>query len=142
VQITGTDERRAYYRFVVRPWLWLITKSCDSRIFQSVSVVGITDQVLTAYPFPIEKRLGEVGFMRGYPKRDYVRHMPVAARRGRSCAAVVRVRQWASLAGAGRTDLRRRLVSAVCARRVEQHERRPVRINVMNRRKIALIEAG
>lgn len=28
VELTGSDDRRAYYRFIVRPWLWMATKNC------------------------------------------------------------------------------------------------------------------
>ncbi|NUX53566.1 type VI secretion system tip protein VgrG [Paraburkholderia sp. JPY418] len=72
----GTDERRAYYRLVVRPWLWLATKNCDSRIFQDASVVDITDRVLKErYHFPVVMELGAPGLRNGYPKRDYIRQM-------------------------------------------------------------------
>ncbi|MFL9962915.1 type VI secretion system tip protein VgrG [Paraburkholderia sediminicola] len=58
----------------MRPWLWLATKNCDSRIFQNLSVVEITDQILKeSYPYPVEMRLGAPGLKNGYPKRDYVR---------------------------------------------------------------------
>lgn len=73
VELTGSDDRRAYYRFIVRPWLWMATKNCESRLFQNLGVVEITEQVLKAYPFPVEMRLGSDGLKKGYPKRDYVR---------------------------------------------------------------------
>ncbi|WP_233800300.1 type VI secretion system Vgr family protein [Paraburkholderia sp. HP33-1] len=73
---TGTDDRRAHYRFVVRPWLWLATKNCESRIFQNASVVDITDRILKErYHFPVVMELGAPGLRKGYPKRDYVRQM-------------------------------------------------------------------
>jgi len=76
VTLTGTDERRARYRFTVRPWLWLATKNRESRIFQDASVVDITDRLLRErYPWPVLMELGGPGFGESYPKRDYVRQM-------------------------------------------------------------------
>ncbi|MGF6792339.1 type VI secretion system Vgr family protein [Paraburkholderia sp. 35.1] len=73
---TGTDDRRAHYRFVVRPWLWLATKNRESRIFQDASVVDITDRILKErYHFPVVMELGATGLCEGYPKRDHVRQM-------------------------------------------------------------------
>ncbi|MPW17181.1 type VI secretion system tip protein VgrG [Paraburkholderia sp. CNPSo 3157] len=74
-QITGTDDRHMYYRFVVRPWLWLASRTVENRIFQNASVVEITEEILKSEPyhFPVEWRLGAVGFRKGYPPRDYVR---------------------------------------------------------------------
>ncbi|MFM0340899.1 type VI secretion system Vgr family protein [Paraburkholderia fungorum] len=74
VQSAGADDRHAYYRFIVRPWLWLATRNRESRIFQNISVIDITQQLLkAAYPFPIELRLGSIGLKSGYPVRDFVR---------------------------------------------------------------------
>ncbi|MCC8396385.1 type VI secretion system tip protein VgrG, partial [Paraburkholderia sp. MMS20-SJTR3] len=76
VRHLGTDDRRAYYRFTVRPWLWLATKNRDSRIFQNSTVVEITDRILgERYPYPVVKELGGPGSGEPYPKRDYVRQM-------------------------------------------------------------------
>ncbi|HEY2022518.1 type VI secretion system Vgr family protein, partial [Paraburkholderia sp.] len=76
VTFTGTDDRRARYRLIVRPWLWLATKNRESRIFLDASVVDITDRLLNArYPYPVVMELGGPGFDDGYPKRDYVRQM-------------------------------------------------------------------
>ncbi|MFT4067898.1 type VI secretion system Vgr family protein [Paraburkholderia sp.] len=76
VRHAGIDKRRAYYRFIVRPWLWLATKNRESRIFQDASVVDITDRILKErYPYPVVTELGGPGFEKDYPKRDYVRQM-------------------------------------------------------------------
>ncbi|MCC8401075.1 type VI secretion system tip protein VgrG [Paraburkholderia sp. MMS20-SJTN17] len=73
---TGIENRRAHYSFVVRPWLWLATKNCESRIFQDASVVDIIDRILKErYHFPVVMELGAPGLRSGYPKRDYVRQM-------------------------------------------------------------------
>jgi len=75
VQITGSDELHAYYRFIVRPWLHLATLNCENRIFQNASVIDVTQQILKErYPFPVEYRLGAIGMEKtGYPKRDFIR---------------------------------------------------------------------
>ncbi|GJH32352.1 type VI secretion system tip protein VgrG [Paraburkholderia hospita] len=73
VQIVGSDDRHMYYRFVVRPSLWLTKKTVDNRIFQNKSVVEITEEVLSEYDIVVEQRLGAPGFDNGYPARDYVR---------------------------------------------------------------------
>ena len=69
----GADDRRAFYQFRIRPWLWLATLKRDSRIDQDKTIVEITDTVLQKYPYPFVTRLNGPGFGRGYPKRDYQR---------------------------------------------------------------------
>jgi len=46
---TGHEGRYATYRAVVRPWLWLLTRSSDCRIFQQQSVPDIVTSVFDAY---------------------------------------------------------------------------------------------
>ncbi|PAJ77692.1 hypothetical protein CJO71_27605 [Burkholderia ubonensis] len=78
VTCTGEDDRRVFYRFTVRPWLWLATRNRDSRIFQDMSVVDITDAVLKDRRyggFPFELRLAAAGLNGRYPARDYVRQV-------------------------------------------------------------------
>ncbi|SDC85908.1 Rhs element Vgr protein [Paraburkholderia lycopersici] len=76
VASTGSDDRRAYYELTVRPWLWLATQNCESRIYQNVNVVEVTGMVLKGgqYPWPHKLRLGAVGLENNvYPQRDYIR---------------------------------------------------------------------
>ncbi|MBP0588343.1 type VI secretion system tip protein VgrG [Paraburkholderia sp. LEh10] len=73
VQLTGSDDRHMYYRFIVRPSLWLTKKTVENRIFQNKNVVEITEEVLAAYNVVVEHRLGAPGFDNDYPVRDYVR---------------------------------------------------------------------
>ncbi|BCF92386.1 type VI secretion system Vgr family protein [Paraburkholderia largidicola] len=73
VQITGSDDRHMYYRFIVRPSLWLTKKAVENRIFQNSNVVEITEDVLADYNIVVEQRLAAPGFRGGYPVRDYVR---------------------------------------------------------------------
>lgn len=62
------EERTAFYQLTLRPWLWLASQNKDVRLFQDMTVVELTDAVLSAYPFPVERRL-----IADYPKRDVQR---------------------------------------------------------------------
>src|ERR1700761_7409472 len=76
VQQTGSDERRAYYQFTVRPWLWLATQNRDNRVFQDMNVLEVTQSVLNSgiYKFPCDMRLAAVALNNNvFPKRDYIR---------------------------------------------------------------------
>uniref|UniRef100_UPI0020276F1C type VI secretion system Vgr family protein n=1 Tax=Caballeronia sp. AZ10_KS36 TaxID=2921757 RepID=UPI0020276F1C len=76
VQQIGSDERRAYYQFTVRPWLWLLSQNKENRIFQNVSVLEATEAVLTGtkYKFPWKTRLAAFLLNNNiFPKRDYIR---------------------------------------------------------------------
>ncbi|WP_227246693.1 type VI secretion system Vgr family protein [Paraburkholderia caribensis] len=73
VQITGSDDRHMYYRFIVRPSLWLTKKTVENRIFQNRNVVEVTEEVLADYNIVVEQRLAAPGFDTTYPARDYVR---------------------------------------------------------------------
>ena len=42
---TGVDGGFAAYRAIVRPWLWLLTRTSDCRIFQDKTVPAIVEQV-------------------------------------------------------------------------------------------------
>jgi type VI secretion system secreted protein VgrG len=59
------SDRHVYYEYTLRPWLHLATLSSDCRIFHDKNVVEILDEVLSAYAFPVEKRLGTA-----YPPRE------------------------------------------------------------------------
>ncbi|WP_175145222.1 type VI secretion system Vgr family protein, partial [Paraburkholderia phenoliruptrix] len=67
------DGRSIVYALTLRPWLWQATKNSDCRIFQDMSVIDITDAVLSAYPFPVEKRLTTPRPNKTWPKRDIQR---------------------------------------------------------------------
>jgi len=71
--IVREDGRSIVYELTLRPWLWHATKNCDCRIFQDMSVVEITDAVLSVYPFPVEKRLTTPRPNKLWPKRDIQR---------------------------------------------------------------------
>ncbi|MCG5077026.1 type VI secretion system Vgr family protein [Paraburkholderia tagetis] len=53
-----TDTSRSYvYALTLRPWLWYLTRTVDSRIFQNLSAPDIVRQVLQPYGFTVETRL-------------------------------------------------------------------------------------
>lgn len=63
----GGDPRFSYYTAEVVPWLWLLTRTADSRIFQGLSVPDIIEKVFT------EKKLLDykIDIQGSYAKRDY-----------------------------------------------------------------------
>ncbi|NTX26623.1 type VI secretion system tip protein VgrG [Burkholderia pyrrocinia] len=69
-RIVREDGRSIVYALTLRPWLWLATKNQDCRVFQNMTVVEITDAVLSAYTFPVEKRLYGPAPQTPYPARD------------------------------------------------------------------------
>lgn len=71
--IVREDGRSIVYALTLRPWLWHATRNCDCRIFQDMSVVEISDAVLSSYPFPVEKRLTTPRPNTAWPKRDIQR---------------------------------------------------------------------
>ncbi|MFM0228561.1 contractile injection system protein, VgrG/Pvc8 family, partial [Paraburkholderia dipogonis] len=74
-ELTGADDRHMYYRLVVRPALWLTTKTSRSRIFQNRSVLDITSDVLRDYPVLYDMKVSAFRLRNGYPERDFVRQM-------------------------------------------------------------------
>ncbi|MCO1373852.1 type VI secretion system tip protein VgrG [Burkholderia multivorans] len=71
--IVREEGRSIVYALTLRPWLWHATKNSDCRIFQDMSVVEITDAVLSVYPFPVDKRLTPPRPNKVWPKRDIQR---------------------------------------------------------------------
>lgn len=63
----GGDPRFSHYTAEVVPWLWLLTRTADSRIFQGLSVPDIIEKVFT------EKKLLDykIDIQGSYAKRDY-----------------------------------------------------------------------
>jgi type VI secretion system secreted protein VgrG len=47
--IEGGDGRHATYRITARPWLWLLTRSADLRVFQDLSVIAIVKEIFAKY---------------------------------------------------------------------------------------------
>lgn len=65
-RVVGHQGRGVVYELRLEPWLELATRTSDYKIFQNKSVVEIIDEVLSEYPFVMEKRLTET-----YPKRNF-----------------------------------------------------------------------
>ncbi|WP_325088868.1 type VI secretion system Vgr family protein [Burkholderia contaminans] len=70
-RLAGQDRKAILYELELRPWLYRATLTQDCRLFQNMTVVEITDAVLSKYPYPVDKRLG--AFRGVYPKRDVQR---------------------------------------------------------------------
>jgi type VI secretion system secreted protein VgrG len=62
VERIGGEGAPPRYRCVLRPWLWLGTLKTAFRGFLGKTVVEVLDEVLSAYAFPVEKRLDSVLF--------------------------------------------------------------------------------
>ncbi|KAG8155017.1 type VI secretion system Vgr family protein, partial [Burkholderia catarinensis] len=70
-RLAGQDRDSILYELELRPWLYRATLTQDCRLFQDMTVVEITDAVLSKYPYRVDKRLG--AFRGVYPKRDVQR---------------------------------------------------------------------
>src|SRR5690606_31038342 len=63
----ATPTSRHYvYRATLRPWLWYLTQTKDSKIFQQISVPDVLKEVLSEYDYPFEFKLSG-----NYRKWDY-----------------------------------------------------------------------
>lgn len=63
----GRYDDNHLYRLLMRPWLWLLSKTSDCRIFHDKTVVEIISEVMGAYPFAdFEDALSQQ-----YPKVEY-----------------------------------------------------------------------
>lgn len=47
----GATSGSGHYRLELRPWLWFLTRTTDSRVFQQLSVVAIAKKILGEYGF-------------------------------------------------------------------------------------------
>ncbi len=63
----GYRRRFHQYQAVVRPWLWLLTRTSDCRVFQKKSVPEIFEEVVKEYGFSDYK----LRLKGSYQKRDY-----------------------------------------------------------------------
>lgn len=63
----GGDPRFSYYRAEVVPWLWLLKRTSDSRIFQGLSVPDIIEKIFTEKGFSDYK----IKLQGTYNKRNY-----------------------------------------------------------------------
>ena len=63
----GGDPRMSHYRAEMVPWLWLLTQTADSRIFQGLSVPDIVEKIFKEKGFSDFKML----LNGSYHKRDF-----------------------------------------------------------------------
>ncbi|EJW0520020.1 type VI secretion system tip protein VgrG, partial [Salmonella enterica subsp. enterica] len=63
-RVVGHEGRSVTYELRMEPWVKLLTHTSDYKAFQNKTVVDILDEVLSEYPYPVEKRLVE-----SYPVR-------------------------------------------------------------------------
>ena len=64
--LDGASGKRCAWRLVLRPWLWLLTRRVDTRIFQGKSVDAILTQVFDAYAHDVAFELSG-----SYPAFEY-----------------------------------------------------------------------
>jgi type VI secretion system secreted protein VgrG len=62
----GDGDRYYIYRATLRPWLWYLTQTSDSKIFQNKSVPDVIREVLKDYKYPVEFKLAD-----GYRTWEY-----------------------------------------------------------------------
>lgn len=66
-ELEGENLRFSNYRATMVPWLWLLTRTADSRIFQKLSVPEIVEKIFNEKGFADFK----MQFQGSYEKRDY-----------------------------------------------------------------------
>ncbi|MDY6451612.1 phage late control D family protein, partial [Acinetobacter faecalis] len=57
VEVLPVRNRHACYKITLVPWLWLLTKTTNYRIYQDESVTTILEDILQQYPYPVEYRI-------------------------------------------------------------------------------------
>ena len=57
VEVLPVRNRHACYKITLVPWLWLLTKTTNYRIYQDESVTTILEDILQKYPYPVEYRI-------------------------------------------------------------------------------------
>jgi type VI secretion system secreted protein VgrG len=61
------EGRHFVYGLTLRPWLWIASQNRNSRIFEDRTDIEVIEEVLSAYSFPVERRLD----VARYPRRTY-----------------------------------------------------------------------
>ncbi len=56
--LDGATGKLAAYRLVLRPWLWLLTRRSDTRIFQNKTIVDVIKAVFQPYAGDVEFKVG------------------------------------------------------------------------------------
>ncbi|MDQ2151064.1 type VI secretion system tip protein TssI/VgrG [Alcaligenaceae bacterium C4P045] len=55
----NATSRHYVYRVTVRPWLWYLTQTSDSKIFQGKNIPDVIREVLADYPFVVDIQLSD-----------------------------------------------------------------------------------
>jgi type VI secretion system secreted protein VgrG len=58
--LEGASGKRAAYRLVLRPWLWLLTRRSDTRIFQNKTPLDVIKAVLEPYAGDVSYDVGNL----------------------------------------------------------------------------------
>ena len=66
VEVLPVRNRHATYKITLVPWLWLLTKTTNYKIYQKKSILHIIEEVLERYPYPVEYRCSG-----NYPTLDF-----------------------------------------------------------------------
>jgi type VI secretion system secreted protein VgrG len=72
----GTDGGLAIYRATVQPWIWMLSRRIDSRIFQDMTAEDIVSKVfsqyskLASYEFHLQKNLKPYSYCTQYRESD------------------------------------------------------------------------
>ncbi|MDY6449906.1 type VI secretion system Vgr family protein [Acinetobacter faecalis] len=66
VEVLPVRNRHATYKITLVPWLWLLTKTSNYKVFQNQTVLQVVEEILSAYPYPVEYRCSKE-----YPSLDY-----------------------------------------------------------------------
>ena len=79
VEALSVRNRHAMYKITLVPWLWLLTKNSNYKIFQQLTVLQIVEEVLTAYPYPVDYRCSAdypvLDFQAQYGESEVVPHV-------------------------------------------------------------------
>ena len=72
---SGTDGRHFGYHLTLRPWLWLLTRRTDTRVFQNMTVEAILKKVFEPfspdYEFRLEGALPQYEYCVQYRETDF-----------------------------------------------------------------------
>ncbi|OUY08271.1 type VI secretion system Vgr family protein [Acinetobacter populi] len=75
VEALSVRNRHALYKITLVPWLWLLTKRTDFKIYQNKNVLHIIEEVLQRYPYPVDYRChadyAALDFQVQYGETDY-----------------------------------------------------------------------
>ncbi len=75
VEVLPVRNRHATYKITLVPWLWLLTKTTNYKIYQKKTVLEIIEEVLERYPYPVEYRCSgsydRLDFQAQYGESDF-----------------------------------------------------------------------